>query len=772
MEEMNVNNKIGVKSRNHIRSKQVLFKMTPCCLAISAIFAQQAYAETVTQTAEVSENATQKPVAQLQKIVVTATRTPKNIAEIAGTVQSIDQKQIIQQATAGRKVADILAQLVPSLASSSGTTSNYGQTMRGRNVLVMIDGVSQTGSRDVSRQLNSISPGMIERIEVISGATSIYGSGATGGIINIITKRADTSKPLSFETKVGITSSDTFRSDGLAYEVGQSVSFNKGNMDGFLGANFTSRGSQFDGNGDRISLSPWQGSTMDTDTIDVNGRLNFNLNDTQTLSFGAQYYKDKQDTDYGPDYSYLPTTSKSNDATTPTYKAIKGLKLSNPLFTERYAVNSQYQNQDFLGQILNVEAYYRNEKSRFFPYGLSNKSVTSVNQSQSEIEVAGLRSTMQTDLNIANRDMKITYGLDYDWEKDKQFVDILATQYPYLVYTPTGQRKGYGPNTEIQNIGAFVQSDYAVTDKLNLQAGIRYQYIQADTDAYIPSRETTMVPAGSTHDDKPLFNLGAVYKLTDAQQVYANFSQGFSFPDVQRMLRDVSTYTVSTANLQPITVNSYELGWRLNQDDGLNLGLTGFYNTSDKTVQFDKRAAKVVDTDQRVYGAEATISYPFMENYKVGGTLGYTRGQYKDLANKWHELNSFAVAPMKGTLFAEWDNNEGYGVRVQMQAIKGTNKAYKDDRELAAFATTQDEAFRKAVENDANSAAQIKGYTTMDVLAHFPAWKGRVDFGVYNVWNRQYRTVFAQQAALSNANPLLAIPAEGRTYGLSYTFNY
>lgn len=52
----------------------------------------------------------------------------------------------------------------------------------------MIDGVSQTGSRDVSRQLNSISPGMIERIEVISGATSIYGSGATGGIINIITK--------------------------------------------------------------------------------------------------------------------------------------------------------------------------------------------------------------------------------------------------------------------------------------------------------------------------------------------------------------------------------------------------------------------------------------------------------------------------------------------------------------------------------------------------------------------------------------------------------
>jgi len=761
-----------MKAKNEFGAKKVLFKMTPCCLAVMAMFAQHVYADTSSNEVA-TEESKEKPVAQLEKIVVTATRTPKNIAEIAGTVQTIDHNQIAQQATAGRKVADVLAQLVPSLAPSSGTTSNYGQTMRGRNVLVMIDGVSQTGSRDVSRQLNSISPSMIERIEIISGATSIYGSGATGGIINIITKRADTSKPLSFETKVGITSSDTFRGDGLAYEVGQTVSFDKDNINGFLGANFTSRGSQFDGDGNRISLSPWQGSNMDSDTIDVNGRLNIELTDTQSLSFGAQYYKDKQDTEYGPDYSYLPTTATSNDLGNPSYKAVKGLKLSNPLFTERYAVNSQYQNQNFFGQTLNIEAYYRNEKARFFPYGLTTKTVTSVKQSQSDIEVAGLRSTMQSDFNVADRDLKLTYGLDYDWETDEQYVDILATKYPYLVYSPTGVRQGYGPNTEIQNIGTFIQGDYAVNDQLNIQAGIRYQYIEAETDAYTPSRESTIVPAGSTHDDKPLFNVGAVYKIDDTQQVYANFSQGFSFPDVQRMLRDVSTYTVSTSNLQPITVNSYELGWRLNQDDGLNLGLTGFYNSSDKTVQFSNRAAKVVDTDQRVYGAEATVSYPFMENYKVGGTLGYTRGQYKDAANEWHELNSFAVSPVKGTLFAEWDNDEGYGVRVQMQAIKGTDKAYNDDRNLAALANaSQDAEFKAAVKADVNTAAKIKGYATMDVLAHIPAWKGRVDFGVYNVWGLQYETVFAQQAAVSNGNPLLAIPTEGRTYGLSYTINY
>lgn len=726
------------------------------CLLTTAICTHLYADEVIQETSLAASEETKKANTQLAPIVMTATRTPKSIAEVAGTVQTIRGDEIVQQAGAGRKVADVLAQLVPSLAPSSGNTSNYGQTMRGRNVLVMIDGVSQTGSRDVARQLNSISPNMIDHIEVVSGATSIYGSGATGGIINIITKRADKSEPVSFQTKLGLTSADNFRGDSLAYQVGQTASFSNDKVDGFVGIDYTKRGSQFDGNGDRISLSPWQGSTMDTDTIDINGRLNFNLTDNQSLSFGAQYYKDEQDTEYGPDYSYLKTKTQ------PSYKAIKGWSLDNQPFTERYAFNTQYQNQDFLGQILNVEAYYRNEKSRFVPYGYSADGVD-VKQSQSNVDYAGIRSTVQSDLKVAERDLKLTYGLDYDWEKDHQWAEFYKPSNNGLSYTATGETQGSGPDTKIQNIGTFLQGDYALTDRLNVQSGVRYQYVQADTDSYLTARKPyTLMAADSTDSDKFLFNLGAVYKLTDAQQVYANFSQGYSYPDVQRVLRDVAAYTLTTSGIAPITVNSYELGWRLNQDDGLNLGLTGFYNTSDKVVQFNSdRSVNIVDTDQRVYGAEANVSYPFMENYKVGGTLGYTRGQYKDAANNWHELNAFAVSPVKGTLFAEWNNDEGYGVRAQMQAIQGTNKAYKDDQALNAAGLT-----------DSNSAAEIKGYTTMDVLAHFPMAKGRVDFGVYNVWGNQYKTVFAQQAAVTNANTLLAIPAEGRTFALSYTINY
>lgn len=745
-----MNNDIGAGQQNQTNTKQFLLKMTPCCLAVLAMFAQQSYAGTFSSNTSVTANVDQMPAAQLEKIVITATRAPKNIADIAGTVQTIEKNQIEQQSGAGRKLADVLAQLVPSLAPSTGTTTNYGQTMRGRDVMILIDGVSQNGSRDVARQLNSISPSMIERIEVLSGATSIYGADATGGIINIITKRADASQPLSFETKLGITTSDTFRGDGLTYEAGQSIAFSKDNLNGFLGANFTSRGSQFDSRGDRIATAPMQTSREDTDTIDVNGRVSIDLTDTQSLSLAAQYYKDKQDSEYGADYG--PDYNSRSNPFPKSYIGKKGLQLPTQPFTERYSFNAQYQNQEVFGQVLNFETYYRTEDARFYPV-YSGASTTEARQSQSNIDIAGFRSTLQSDLSALNRNLKLSYGLDYDHEKDNQYYDHLAVSNMGLHYKPTGKTSDAGPDTTIQSIGAFLQADYELSDRLTVQAGTRYQYIKADTDTYSTVNKeglSTLNPSGSVNDDTVLFNLGTVYKLTDDQQVFANFSQGFSFPDVQRMMRDSFNLT-STADLQPIRVNSYELGWRLNDEQGFNLGLTGFYNTSDKVTKFAGGIASIVDTDQRIYGSEFTASYPFLEEFKVGGTFGYTRGQFKDkVDNKWKELNATQVSPTKGTVFAEWNNDEGFGTRVQMLAVKGTDKAFKDG---------------------SPSSAEIKGYTTMDVLTHFPAWKGRVDFGVYNVWNKGYRTVYSQQA-VKIFGPVESIPAEGRTYGLSYTFNY
>ncbi|WP_352260399.1 TonB-dependent receptor, partial [Psychrobacter sp. TB55-MNA-CIBAN-0194] len=74
-----------------------------------------------------------------------------------------------------------------------------------------------------------------------------------------------------------------------------------------------------------------------------------------------------------------------------------------------------------------------------------------------------------------------------------------------------------------------------------------------------------------------------VYHLTDNQDVFVNFSQGFSLPDIQRFLRDVSSkYDIQDLNAQALKVDSYELGWRGDWDKW-QASVTAYENTSDVT---------------------------------------------------------------------------------------------------------------------------------------------------------------------------------------------
>ena len=746
--------------------------LTLLSLAIST----QLYAQTVETDASVQTTAavtSQKPT-QLAPIVVIASRSAQSIAEIAGTVYRIEQEDIAKQAAAGKSTADILGLLVPSLTPSSGTTSNYGMTMRGRTVQYMIDGVPQTGSRDSSRQLNSISPDMIERVEVVSGASSIYGSGATGGIINIITKKGST-EGVHFESKLGVTSGDNFKNDALAYEVYQSAAFKQGDWNGFLGASYTKRGEIQDSHGGRIGPEVAQTDRQDTETIDVNGRLGWQFTDKQSISVGAQYYNDEQDSDYGADYG--PGLAVLLSGAKPSQKAVKGLELDNQPRTKRAAVNTQYENQDFFGQTLNAEAYYRTEKGRFYPSANylahaahPQKGMYIVTQSETDIDVYGARLALQSKLNLAEQALNLTYGVDYDKEKGKQTAQL----YDLNTFMSSNGLKfkplnnyGFGPDVDTEKLGFFLQSQFEVTDRLNLQAGVRHEridsqvqdsipYSEAMIADFIPTYNPITLKGGSVKHDATLFNVGALYHLTDAQQVFANFSQGANLPDVQRMLRDVpANFVVSNQTIDPIKVNSFEFGWRL-QDNALTTGLTAFYNKSDKSLKFGPPnfAIEVIDTDERVYGLEGNVKYAVTDAWNVGGTLAYTRGQFKNSSGKWQELDAIRVAPLKGTVYSDWQFNDGLGLRVQTLAIGGTDKARKE-----------------AIENGSRPPAEIKGFAVMDVIANAKAGPGTLGFGVYNVWNTDYKSVYSQ-AVSTVYGDISSLAAQGRTYGLSYTLKY
>lgn len=122
-------------------------------------------------------------------MVVVGSRTPTQISQIPGAVWVIEKEELQQQVDAGADLKTALGKLVPGLDMAPQGRTNFGQNLHGRTVQVLVDGVSLNSSRGLSRQFDAIDPFNIERIEVLSGASSLYGGGATGGIINIITRK-------------------------------------------------------------------------------------------------------------------------------------------------------------------------------------------------------------------------------------------------------------------------------------------------------------------------------------------------------------------------------------------------------------------------------------------------------------------------------------------------------------------------------------------------------------------------------------------------------
>ena len=128
--------------------------------------------------------------AEEENLIVSANRSQRTVAEMAQTTWVIEGSEIEQQVQGGKEFKDVLAQLIPGIDVSSQGRTNYGMNMRGRAIVVLIDGVRLNSSRTDSRQLDSIDPFNIAHIEVISGATSLYGGGGNrGGIKKIYPKK-------------------------------------------------------------------------------------------------------------------------------------------------------------------------------------------------------------------------------------------------------------------------------------------------------------------------------------------------------------------------------------------------------------------------------------------------------------------------------------------------------------------------------------------------------------------------------------------------------
>ncbi|MBI3189898.1 MAG: TonB-dependent receptor, partial [Ignavibacteriales bacterium] len=140
-------------------------------------------------TSHISDSEKVYPIPQM---VISATRSERDIFEIPREVIMVQQRQVENNAV--RFTPDALSE-APSILVQK---TNYGagapviRGLIGNQVLIMVDGVRLNNSTfrlGPNQYLNTVSPYLIDRIEVVEGPGSVlYGSDALGGTVNLITR--------------------------------------------------------------------------------------------------------------------------------------------------------------------------------------------------------------------------------------------------------------------------------------------------------------------------------------------------------------------------------------------------------------------------------------------------------------------------------------------------------------------------------------------------------------------------------------------------------
>lgn len=702
---------------------------------------------------------------QLDEISVTAARAERPISDIPQSVQIVNQQQIEDQLKQSGSASAALSKLLPGFSSSNQTISGASETYRGRDLLVLLDGVPLgTPLRDVSRILALIDLNSVERIEMVAGASSLYGAGATGGTVNFITKKAEAGPPRvtvntalrAFTANVGSSlapeASATIsgkNADGIDYVfVGTGRAARK-TYDGY-GRELPSDGMLGQGGGDRFI----SGNFLAKVGKDFDNGKRFEVSATSIyLDQRPQYLTNYSGAYARPDFT-KPYTGES-------------------VLEDTRSFSARYNDANFALGNVNVVGFYNDIKKRFnysvfaFPYnnpvyysGNPASPTSPFNQTTLYSDRGGVNLSIDTPLDRIWSGAKLTWGSDVIYEKTTQEL--------------TNGQDVFTPLTQTTTAG-FALLQVPVTDRLTVRGGVRYEHFDLNVDNFVrPAAYAAIsqvvsfvlpplnVIGGKYEYASPTYNAGATFKLNDLSEIFGGFSQGFALPDVGAYTRraGLSTayacplnnpnctpaggLTISYASIAPEAqiVNSYELGIR-GGDDRFKGSLTGFLSTSDNGVTFDPLTNKISQQKERIYGVEFVGELAVTKQFSFGTVLGYREGRYDSDKNgsldSWLPNNRIAT-PFRGTIYTDYRFDNGIKVRLEGEGYTG----------------------RKAPINTAGQVYPIGGGMTMNAAISGP-WQGGE---VYAAINNLFDTPLVNPTATSVRN--LNVYSWGRTATVGY----
>ena len=560
-----------------------------------------------------------KDTVSLEEVVITANRIKEKKTDAVANVTIIDQKKLQQFIKIAPDMSHLIGMIEPAMSLSTNTTNNRYQNLRGRSILVLIDGIPQsTPLRATDRDIRSIDPAAVERIEIVKGATSIYGNGAIGGIMNIVTKKSPKNVIFGGQTTIGASARDSFKENrGFGYRFNQQF---YGNYKGFsylVDGAMNQTGSAIDGTGEYISPRYGLG---DVRTYNGLVKLGYQFDDDNKVEAMYNFYQSLQNTPLvASGGKYLERPRIGVYGTKDPAAQDEGMRYNHNAYI-KFNSNNIFKRTD-----LELSAFTQDQYA-IFDYRKHNARSPRWESSSGQATVKGEKYGIRTQLTSKvlfseNVFTQLLYGADVLIDKTSQ---------------PLVDGRYWMPELTSYNSAPFLQTKTTFFQYYVLKAGLRYDYIDVSVPNYevLRLRNTdprVYVKGGDLTYNNLSPNVGIAYNQFKYFQPFISYSQGFSIFDLGRTLRAAKADVLSKINTEPVKTENYEAGAYAELSKYVHLSGSYFYTYS--KLGSDLKSVSgfwVVDrTPQKVYGFEVNADIFPAKWLTLGGSFISFEGKKK-----------------------------------------------------------------------------------------------------------------------------------------------
>lgn len=684
----------------------------------------------------------------IEEVIVTSRKKEENLQKTPIAVTALT--------TAGlenRTIANItdIANFVPNVQFQAGPAGGSGANffIRGIGVADWIAALEPgVGSYIDGVYLGRTTGGAfdlldIERIEVLRGPQgTLFGRNTIGGAVSVIT--AKPTDALEGEIQGVAGSREKWGAKGW---------INLPMVEEKLAARLSFRAETQDGYGKRLFDDTTAG---DKEIWSARAAVRWHASEDVIIDLSGDYWK----RDGGADFThtlalnqlFFPDTSQY--VTSDRYATWSGLQGGNDTEIWGIGATAEWRAADNL-TLKSITAYRKLDQSTGVDFDgtpiahVDQLAITDQHQFSQEFQISG-----------ENFDSRLNWllGLYYFEEKIDQFIPLTSVAF---FGGGTLHQDNYHDN---KNAAVFAHATYALTDQLNMSAGLRYSYEkkQQTFDHYLDVGIIVPILDNEFIEDswkKLTPKVGLEYQATDDVLLYVSYSSGFRSGGFNG--RPINTASISSYD--PEIANVYEAGVKSQLfDNRVQLNLAAFYNdykdlqltlpemTPSGPAIIAQNAAKA-----RIYGFEAEGMMRLTESLDINFGAGYLNAKYK-------EVDPSAEFTVDDPLITtpKWSFNAGIQYAMPLS-------------NLGTLTMRADYAYRSSFYFfSIGPNARQKAYDIVNLKASFEPDNSKWKIAAYglNVFDETY-ALFAQDALSTYglAHEWVAPPAE---WGVELTFRF